>query len=353
MTHNTFRSRPLMIAALTVGAVLGLSACGVQPSAQPTGDGPDCGFPAALISAAKQEGAVTMYGGPTREASERLSAEFEEAYGITATVVRQPSEEAVRMLSAELAAGRVNADVISLSDSAAMAELNAMGALTDAEILNRDEIREGLDAPDAPQVPNAATPLGIAYNEESDVVVPKTWDEVANFSGRIAIADPGKSGTALVFFATLEEELGQDFLETLSERDVIVTDSALALAQLVLTGEVDIALPALEPAVIAAASGGEPLAIAFPSGGTPILVTELGVLADAPNPNAAKLLVGFQLCRDFQESVADIGGRSVLVDPPVSKGVEDLSDATELTTTPAKLQGVAQDLRARFTELFS
>jgi iron(III) transport system substrate-binding protein len=352
MNSSTRSTRRVLTAGFCGLALLAAGCGGGGSSTAAGGEAPECGFSQELITAAQDEGAVSMYaGGHTRETLERVTELFQDAYGITVTSVREDSDAVVRMVQAELAAGNLNADVISLADIGAMATLAEDGALTPSEAPNLDGLIAGVDDPGTPQIPYAVTPLGIMYNEARTENPPRSWQELADYDGTIVVADPNASGTSLLFFSMLTEHLGDEWLEKLADGRVTVTDSSLALAQLVLTGEADVAVPAIESAVIAAASGGEPLAAQFPQDVVPTFSSELGVLAEAPHPNAAKLLVGYHLCQAFQESIAEQGGRPVLEGAPAPQGVADLGDAELLSPDLARLATDAEPLRARFTEL--
>lgn len=342
----------LLLAACGGGESVTSSAGSSTGGSDQAADG-DCGFSEELVSAAKEEGAVTIYaGGHTREGLETLTQGFQEAYGIKVTGVREDSGAVVRMLQAELAAGNLNADVVSLASAPAMEALNEAGALAESEAPNLDSILEGVDDPGTPQIPYAVTPLGLMYNESTNDSPPSTWQELATYEGKIVIADPGSSGTSLSFFSMLYEELGEEWLVELAEGgNTIVTDSSLALAQLVLTGEADIGIPAIESAVVAAAEGGEPLSLVLPDP-LPTFSAELAVLAEAPRPNAAKLLTQYHLCQDFQEAISAQGGRTALADGPKPQGVQELGDGEILTSDTASVEATRDELLALFNKLF-
>ncbi|WP_219419638.1 ABC transporter substrate-binding protein [Pseudonocardia nigra] len=355
MNSSPRSTRQFLTAGLSALALLAAGCGGSDGAASAAGggDAPECGFSEELVAAAQEEGQVTIYaGGHTRETLERLTEMFQDAYGITVTSVREDSGAVVRMVQAELAAGNLNADVISLADIAAMAELAEDGALMPSEAPNLDEFIAGVDDPETPQIPYAVTPLGIMYNEAVTIDPPNSWQELADYDGTIVVADPNASGTSLLFFSMLTEHLGDEWLAKLADGSVTVTDSSLALAQLVLTGEADVAVPAIESTVIAAAAGGEPLAAAFPEDAVPTFSSELAALAGSPHPNAAKLLVGYHVCEAFQQSVAEQGGRPILEGAPAPEGVADLGGAELLSPDLEQLATKAEPLRARFTELF-
>ncbi|WNV77873.1 extracellular solute-binding protein [Geodermatophilus sp. DSM 44513] len=347
--------------AVPTAAVL-VSACGngSTGAAATAGDGgaTTCeGISEELVAAAQEEGGAVVYGGGhTRPGLELLQQKVQEEFGLDITFTREDSGAIANSISAELASGSLNADVVSLTDPATMQQWADEGVIADAEVPNADDIIEGLDDPATPQVPYSLVPLGIMYNSATTDAadLPTTWTELAaEYPGAIVTSDPGASGTALAHYTMLTELHGEEWLQQLSERQVAVTESSLALAQLVLTGEADLGIPAIESAVIGAAQEGEPLAIAYMEDGVPTFTSELAMLADAPHPNAAQLVVQYHLCEDFQAALAEQGGRSVLVDGPQPPEAADLSDATLLTTNLEEISTRGEDVTARFAELFN
>ena len=315
------------------------------------------GIDQELIEAAQGEGGVVLYaGGLTRPSLELLQERVQQLFGIQVTFTREDSGAIANSISAELASGSVNADVVSLTDPATMQDWADEGVIADADVPNLDDVRAGLDDPGNPQVPYSLVPLGIMYNSANTdpADLPTTWQELASEDfGAVISADPGASGTALAYYTMITGLYGEEWLEQLAEQQVAVTDSSLALAQLVLTGEADIGIPAIESAVLSAAEEGEPLEIAFMEDGVPSFASELAMLTDAPHPNAAELLVQYHLSEDFQAALAEQGGRSVLEGGPQPPTGVDLSDATLLTADLTEIQDRGEDVVARFAELFN
>lgn len=361
---STARSARRLTACLALPmTVVLLAACGNGSPDSASGSGGDSadaaieGISQELIEAAQEEGGVVLYaGGHTRPGLEVLQERMQELFGIQVTFTREDSGATANAISAELASGTVNADAVSLTDPGTMQAWAEEGVIADADVPNLDDVSEGLDDPDNPQVPYSLVPLGIMYNSANTDAedLPTTWEELASEDfGAIISADPGASGTALAYYTMIAGLHGDEWLEQLAERQISVTDSSLALAQLVLTGEADIGIPAIESAVISAAEEGEPLEIAFMEDGVPSFASELAMLADAPHPNAAKLLVQYHLSEDFQTALAEKGGRSVLAGGPQPPNGADLSDATLLTADLAEIESRGSEVVARFAELFN
>ena len=344
-------------ALLLAGALLagcGGGAAGGGTDAASGGEIP--GITQELIDAAQAEGGVVVYGGGhTRETLELLQQRMQDRFGLEVTFTREDSGNIANAISSELASGRVNADVVSLTDPATMQSWAQDGVITDSGVANRDTFVEGIDDPATPQLPYSQIPLGIMYNSANTdpATLPQTWTELATRdAGTIVTSDPSASGTALSFYAMLQELHGEQWMANLAARQPIVTDSSLALPQLVLTGEAALGVPAIESAVTEAATSGEPLAIAFPTDGVPVFTSEVAVLSDAPRPNAAALTVRYHVSEEFQTALTEIGGRSVLEGAPAPPGAEDLSNRNLLTISVDEVAGTRDQLRATFDRLF-
>jgi iron(III) transport system substrate-binding protein len=309
-------------------------------------------FDADLVAAAQEEGEVVIYaGGHTRPGLELIEAEFEEVFGIPVTSVREDSGGVVQSIEAELESGSLNADVVSLTDAPTMFRWADEGTTTGVDLPNADDLLDGFYDDATPQVPYSVVSMGIMYNDSASEA-PTSWADFATGEeGAIVASDPSASGTALMFFHLMEQIIGEGWMDDLATREVAVTESSLTLSQLVVTGEADFGLPAIESAVIGAAQEGEPLVTAFPEEGVPAFASELAALADASNPAAAELLVQFHLNADVQQALTELGARSILADAPQPDGGADLSDIELVTPDYAALEGDAEEIRARFDEL--
>ncbi|MEQ3554261.1 extracellular solute-binding protein [Pseudonocardia nematodicida] len=344
-----------LLAIPMIGVLLAACGGGAGGGGDATGDEIP-GIGDDLISAAQAEGGVVLYGGGhTQDGLELLQERMQERFGIQVTFTRDDSGSVANAISSELASGRLNADVVSQTDQAAMQAWADDGVIRAVDVANADRIVDGLHDPAAPQLPYMQIPLGIMYNSArtDPAGIPGTWTELAaEDRGRIVTSDPSASGTALTFYALLDRLHGPEWMAGLADRGPIVSDSSLALPQLVLTGEATLGVPAIESAVLSAAATGEPLAVAYPSDGVPVIASEVAALTDAPRPNAAELTVRYHLSEEFQQAMAETGGRSVLDGLPAPPGAEDFGDRPLLTAQVAAIAEVRDDLRARFDGLY-
>jgi iron(III) transport system substrate-binding protein len=311
-----------------------------------------------LVAAAKEEGAVTIYtGAHTRPAVELLASEFEEAYGIPVTFTRQSSGDTVQMLEAELASGSVNADVVGLNDESTFQRWAEEGVTTTVDIPNRDQLMEVVGTDDAPHVSFTFVPMGVAYNtqEVSPDDLAGSWAELPETLAdqRVVMADPNASGAALFFAAGVGELAGDDFFSRIGDQqEVLVTDSALAMTQMLATGVATVANPSVESEVIAAAEAGEPIDMITMEEGLPTVLSQVAAVEEAPHPNAAALLVQFHLSEQYQTALAEMGGRSVLQDGPAPAGREALTSEQLLVPDAAETMERREEIGQAFNTAF-
>jgi iron(III) transport system substrate-binding protein len=122
------------------------------------------------------------------------------------------------------------------------------------------------------------------------------------------------------------ETIEPGYFERFANKNTLVSSSALALSQLLATGEADYGLPGIESDVLTARSAGEPLAMAYPEGQIGALPAYTAALAQAKHPAAARLLMQFQLSEEFQRLQVDAGYRSTLAGLPAPDGTEELAE---------------------------
>ncbi|WP_028926997.1 ABC transporter substrate-binding protein [Pseudonocardia acaciae] len=340
----------------TVGAGLlaaALAALALTGCAPPPSGGGSASLPAnedQLIAKAKQEGKVVLgAGGHTREQAQLLADKFKEKYGIPVTFVREASGDIAQKTQAQITAHALEFDAVSLNDEATLRVWTDAKVLADPAVANRDQILKPLSNPQNKYLPFTWGALGYSYNaaKTKPETAPTTWDDLAARQGAFGVADPGSSGAALTYVAAMEQ-INPGFMPALRQRKTLVADSALALTQLLATGEADFGIPGIEADVATAKKGGEPLAMGYPTGRIGALPSYVAALEQAQHPAAARLLVRFQLSPEFQAAQAGIGSRSVLNGAPVPTGAAPITE-DRLVVIPAKdVKARKEDLKRTF-----
>jgi iron(III) transport system substrate-binding protein len=251
-----------------------------------------------LASAAKAEGALTVYGSMNEQEALPLWKLFEDATGVKMSYVRSSDTQIMAKVAIENRAGQRTWDIaftttVPQLPAAYLAQFDppeAKGLMTEARDPNR-RWYGGYANYNAP-----------AYNTNfvHKADLPKSYDEFAahkEWAGKIAIDDTDDEWLAALC-AHYGNERGLALVKSIvAALDPVVTDGHLALARSVGSGEYWLALNNFLPLTLNVKMSGaptdfwllEPVALIFGS---------VGVNTLAPHPNAAKLAGNFVLSQE-------------------------------------------------------
>jgi iron(III) transport system substrate-binding protein len=255
-----------------------------------------------LIEAANAEGAVTVYSSVTVEDMAVLTAAFERKYGIKVRVWRGSSENIVQRSVVEARGGRFDVDVVETGATA-------------MEALHREMLlREVKTSAAADLIPAAITPhrewigtrfniFAAAYNTRliKKDELPKSYHDLLDrkWKGKLGVESEDSD-----WFGAVVGELGEDkglelFREIVATNGISVRKGHTLLANLVVSGEVPLALTAYAYKAEQLKNGGAPLDwLIIPPGMARF--EGVGVARRAPHPNGAFLFLEFMLT-DAQE----------------------------------------------------
>jgi iron(III) transport system substrate-binding protein len=160
------------------------------------------------------------------------------------------------------------------------------------------------------QFPSRVLQIGLAVNtnkvKEADY--PRSWRDIAHpkWKSRLGIPDPRVGGGAQLWFLTLwdKPEFGESFLKAVADNNPLVKPGIIQVQQSVELGEVDVDVVAYDYVTLPARAAGKPVQFILPKDGTILFATYDSVAANAPNPNAARLLVHFLMSKEGQEALA-------------------------------------------------
>jgi ABC-type Fe3+ transport system substrate-binding protein len=262
---------------------------------------------AALIEAAKKERQVVWYTTLiVNQAVRPLKEAFEKKYpGMDLQYVRADESPTAAKLLAESSAGRVQADVfdgisnmIPLKRAGIVASyVPANAALYPAETRDKDGAWIGiLLYVWTPGINTQLVPKEIAPKTYQDLLAPRWRGRMAWNPSSIA----GAQGFVGNILMSMGEQKGMDYLRALSKQQIVnIEASSRAILDQVIAGEYPMGLMMFNHHTVISAQKGapsdwikmEPVPVAFDA---------VGVLKDAPHPNAARLLVDFLTSEDGQ-----------------------------------------------------
>jgi iron(III) transport system substrate-binding protein len=284
-------------------------------------DGPD--RIERLIAGAKQEGALTLYTSAQTADLGPVVEAYEKKYGIRATIWRAGSEAVLNRAIQEARAGRHTVDVV---------ETNG----PEMESLSREQILQAIRSPHhADLIEPAIRPHGEWTGSRLNVFVqayntkmvkkedlPKTWEDLAHprWKGKLGIEAEDSDWLAGIYGALGQERGDKVFRDIVSANGMSVRKGHTLLTQLVVSGEVPLALTVYNYKAEQFRREGAPIdwfsignAIARPNG--------VGVAKRAPHPHAAVLYYDFELSPEGQAIIAqrEFVPTSRKVDTPLNK----------------------------------
>jgi len=262
---------------------------------------------AALVEAARKEGRVVWYTTLiVTQAIRPLKEAFERKYpGVGLSYVRADESPTAAKILAEAGAGRVQADVfdgISNMVPLKRAGVVAPYAPAAAGVYPADlKDREGywiaiLLYVFAPGINTTMVPRDSAPRTYQDLLDPR-W------KGRMAW-NPGSMAGAIGFVGnsllSMGETRGMEYLRALSRQQVVnIEASSRAILDQVIAGEFPIGLMMFNHHTVISAQKGAP-SDWLPIEPVPVAFDAVGILKDAPHPNAARLLVDFLTSEEGQ-----------------------------------------------------
>jgi iron(III) transport system substrate-binding protein len=312
----------------------------------------------AMVAAAAKEGKVVWYTAVDVKVAEAIAKVFRAEYpNITIEVERSGSERVFQRINQEYQSGIKNVDVVNSSDSSHFIFWKQQKWL--AQHTPPDVRRYPAQFKDADgyYATWRATLSVMGYNTKLvdakdapagylDLLDPK-W------KGKLVKAHPGYSGTSLTGTFAITKLLGWDYLEKLSKQGVQQLQSTTATPKSIASGERAVMVDGNEYNMFIEIDAKSPVKIIYPVEGTPFVTSPTAVFADAPHPNAARVLQNFLYTARVQQMAVDEGGtRSAHPDVKDPPGRTPLSQIKLLPDDPVAMLPQIADIKKRYTALF-
>lgn len=261
-----------------------------------------------LAEAAKKEGSLTLYTSTSQKDLETLLAPFEQKYGIKVKTWRSSSENVLNRIVSEKAAKRFEVDAVQSSGLV-------------MESMYRENIFQPIISPfQKDLIPGALRPhkgwaatfLAVwvqAYNtnlvKKEDL--PKTFEDLLQpkWKGKLGIEADVPEWYAAVVLSMGEEKGIKFFRDLVSKNGISVRKGHSVLNNLVVAGEVPLALTDYSYMPISSKQKGAPIdwfvmepVVSSPSG--------VAVVQRAPHPNAALLFYDYMLSVEGQHALVSM-----------------------------------------------
>lgn len=239
---------------------------------------------------------------------EALGPAFRQATGIELSFVRLPSEEALARLQTDPSKPVFDVWFGGDSNSHYQAFKNAYTQFYRPKAY-KDLRQEAKNAIGPTFIPLYQEVLGIGINRDAltkkNAPIPQCWKDLANpaYRGLIQVANPGTSGTAYTFLATLVQLFGEDdtfkFLAAMHKNVSAYTYSGVAPRTALSRGVAGIGILFMQD-MVEYQKQGYPIEIISPCEGTGYAVGGLSLVYKAPHPLEALEFINWAVTPEAQ-----------------------------------------------------
>lgn len=247
----------------------------------------------AIVKAAKKEGSVTVYtsAGGSDEAFKAFNQEYPD---IKLTTVREPTADLLTRLDQELEVSAAGADVAYHSQPAWFVDRGKEGKLAN---IKYGPAAKGWpsDAMMKKYTTIVTVPFETVWNTKKGQPIENVGDFLDNVDDKtpIGLLDPASSVAATSQFQAWIDAFGDDFLEKLAKKNVVIEGSTVPLTQKIASGELTYGFPIPAGVVTPLIASGAPIGHTVPAEGSVGYNYSAGVLANAPHPNAAMVFMNW------------------------------------------------------------
>jgi len=270
----------------------------------------------ALYAKAKAEGALVLYtGGPTAPwdaAAKEFSARYS---GIAVSVTGGFSNVLDKKIDAQLAAGKVEADLAVFQTLQDFVRWKEQGALLEFKPQGFDKIDPSFKDPGGAYVAIQINAHAYAYNPNlvKPEDVPRSALDFLNprFKGKVVACYPADDDATLYDFYSIVQKYGWSYMDRYMANQPNFIQGHLGVVRNIASGESLVTFDTIASTSMDQKNLGLTQAIAFPqSDPLPIWPLTAAIFKSAPHPNAAKLFLSWYLSPEWQSKTGNWSPRS-------------------------------------------
>ena len=312
----------------------------------------------AMLAAAAKEGKVVWYTAVDVKVAEAVAKVFRADHpNIAIEVERSGSERVFQRVNQEYQANIKNVDVVNSSDASHFIFWKQQKWLAPHTPPDVKRYPAQFKDPEGYFSVWRATLSVMGYNTSlvPAATAPTGYADLLDpqWKGKMAKSHPSYSGTSLTGTFALTKALGWDYLEKLSKQGVQQLQSTTATPKSIASGERAVMVDGNEYNMFIEMDAKSPVKIVYAKEGTPFVTSPTAIFADAPHPNAARVLQNFLHTAKVQQLMVTEGGlRSVHPDVKEPAGRTPLSQIKMLPDDPVAMLPQIADIKKRYTALF-
>lgn len=313
---------------------------------------------AAMIAAAVKEGKVVWYSSVDVKVAEAVAKAFRAEYpDVKIEVERSGSERVFQRINQEYQSNIKNVDVVNSSDASHFIYWKQQKLLAAHTPPDVKRYAAQYKDPEGYYAAWRATLSVMGYNTNLlaakdaptgylDLLDPK-W------KGKLVKSHPSYSGTSLTGTYAIVKQLGWEYLEKLSKQGVQQLQSTTAPPKSIASGERVVMVDGNEYNMFIEMNAKSPVKIIYPKEGTPFVTSPTAIFAEAPHPNAARLLQNFLYTAKIQQLAVNEGGtRSLHPDVKDPPGRTPLTEIKLLPDDPVAMLPQVAEIKRHYTAIF-
>ncbi len=307
-------------------------------------------------AAAKREGQVTWYTSTPVKVAQFIAREFEKQTGIKVELLRTGGQGVIRRFLQEVDGGRINADMITMSDMSAANAMTKRGLFVPFKPKGFDKVIDSAKERDGHYIAQRLSFIGMVARTDkvADADMPKQWSDLTQpkYKGKLVMADPSFTAIQLMVVGTLSRKLGWQFYEALRKNDTLIVQGHEQVYDMLKRGERMIAAELADPRVYTNGKPPPNMRIIFSPEGTIVVPSPSGVIKGSPHPNAAKLFAQFNLTIQVQSKLSGDGRPSARTDVPPPEGMPRLDQIKVYPIDYDYIEANTRKLKSKFAEVF-
>jgi iron(III) transport system substrate-binding protein len=261
-----------------------------------------------VVAAAKKEGKLTIYNGTNFAIIRKIAAEFTKKHGIRVDVLDARATEIRERIRVEQSTNRTVASLsysgwTTLSTQQAEGVWQNLGGIPNLSRLEEPVKGNGVLVPTVIGKFALLVNTNLVKPEEE----PKVWADLLHprWKGKILSDDPRAAGAGNVWFEVLLTKFGREFHEKFAAQGPVFNRLFPESQRRLARGEFALYLP-FNVSEFAGLKG-LPVKPIIPQEGLPYVPFAFAILRDAPDANAARLFIDYNLSDEAQALYANEG----------------------------------------------
>ena len=307
-------------------------------------------------AAAKREGMVTWYTSTPVAAGQHIATEFEKRTGIKVEMLRTGGQNVIRRFLQEADAGRINVDVITMSDMSAANAMTRRGLFVPFKPTGFDKVLADAKDANGNYIAQRLTLVGMLVRTDKVTAGdhPKVWADLMQpkYKGMLVMADPSFTAIQLVMVATLSKHIGWRFYEALRKNETMIVQGHEQIFDMVKRGERLVAAEASDPRIYTGGVMPPNIINIIPTAGAIQVPSPTAIIKGSPHPNAAKLFAQFNLLPEIQHKFTEEGHHSPRTDVRPPPGLPTLDQVQLYPIDYDYIEANTRQLKAKFAEIF-